>query len=276
MNGNDHRPPAFEVTGVRYLYAGRFLALDDVAVTIWPGERIAILGSNGSGKSTLLKLLDGLYFATQGQVKAFGRVLSETAFRDEAFAFDFRRRVGLIFQDADIQLFSPTVWDEVSFAPLQLNLDHDEVVKRTQAALAALGIAALRERTPYQLSGGEKRKVAIASVLSLGPEVWLMDEPTTGLDPRSRSWLVDFMLQEGDNGRTLITATQDLEIVPDIADRVLVFGEDHRLVAQGAPRDILSDRALLLRCNLVHEHRHRHADVEHKHVHLHAVQHAHE
>ncbi|MER3457953.1 MAG: hypothetical protein C4309_04335, partial [Chloroflexota bacterium] len=213
----DHRNlPLFEVKEVSYVYAGRFIALDRVSLSIWPGERVAILGANGSGKSTLLKLLDGLYFPTQGEVHFQGRLLSEAAFEDEDFAFDFRRCVSLIFQDADIQLFSPTVWDEVAFGPLQLGLSRDEVIARTQAALAALGIARLRERTPYQLSGGEKRKVAIASVLSLGPEVWLMDEPTAGLDPRSQSWLVDFICQEGERGHTVVTATQDLDIVADI------------------------------------------------------------
>ncbi|MER3545052.1 MAG: nickel ABC transporter ATP-binding protein [Chloroflexota bacterium] len=268
--------PLFEVKEVSYVYAGRFIALDRVSLSIWPGERVAILGANGSGKSTLLKLLDGLYFPTQGEVHFQGRLLSEAAFEDEDFAFDFRRCVSLIFQDADIQLFSPTVWDEVAFGPLQLGLSRDEVIARTQAALAALGIARLRERTPYQLSGGEKRKVAIASVLSLGPEVWLMDEPTAGLDPRSQSWLVDFICQEGERGHTVVTATQDLDIVADIADRVLVFSEDHRLVAEGTPVDILSDRALLLRCNLIHEHRHRHAEMEHAHLHVHTGEHRHD
>jgi len=273
----DHRhPPLFEVKEVSYVYAGRFIALDRVSLSIWPGERVAILGANGSGKSTLLKLLDGLYFPTQGEVHFQGRLLSEAAFEDEDFAFDFRRRVSLIFQDADIQLFSPTVWDEVAFGPLQLGLSRDEVIARTQAALAALGIARLRERTPYQLSGGEKRKVAIASVLSLGPEVWLMDEPTAGLDPRSQSWLVDFICQEGERGHTVVTATQDLDIVADIADRVLVFSEDHRLVAEGTPVDILNDRDLLLRCNLIHEHRHRHAEMEHAHLHVHTGEHSHD
>lgn len=276
MNPDHRNPPLFEVKEVSYVYAGRFIALDRVSLSIWPGERVAILGANGSGKSTLLKLLDGLYFPTQGEVHFQGRPLFEAAFEDEAFAFDFRRRVSLIFQDADVQLFSPTVWDEVAFGPLQLGLSRDEVIARTQAALAALGIARLRERTPYQLSGGEKRKVAIASVLSLGPEVWLMDEPTAGLDPRSQSWLVDFICQEGERGHTVITATQDLDIVADIADRVLVFSEDHRLVAEGTPADILTDRDLLLRCNLIHEHRHRHAGMEHAHLHVHTGEHRHD
>lgn len=276
MNPDHRNPPLFEVKEVSYVYAGRFIALDRVSLSIWPGERVAILGANGSGKSTLLKLLDGLYFPTQGEIRFQGRLLSEAAFEDEDFAFDFRRRVSLIFQDADVQLFSPTVWDEVAFGPLQLGLSREEVIARTQAALAALGIARLRERTPYQLSGGEKRKVAIASVLSLGPEVWLMDEPTAGLDPRSQSWLVDFICQEGERGHTVVTATQDLDIVADIADRVLVFSEDHHLVAEGTPVDILTDRDLLLRCNLIHEHRHRHAEMEHAHLHVHTGEHRHD
>jgi cobalt/nickel transport system ATP-binding protein len=239
---------------------------------------VAVLGSNGSGKSTLLKLMDGLYFPAAGVVRAFGQPLTEPAFQEESFNFAFRRRVGLVFQDTDVQLFSPSVWEEIAFAPLQMELPRGEVLARVDAALSALRIEKLRDRAPHRLSGGEKRRVALASVLSLDPEVWLLDEPTAGLDPRSQSWLVDFIIEQGRLGKSVITATHDLTIVEEIADRVCVFDEEHRLVAQGAPADILADRALLAACNLIHEHQHRHAGVEaaHRHPHFHAAYHAHE
>jgi cobalt/nickel transport system ATP-binding protein len=268
----------FEFENVSFAYEGGQLALDGINLTVKAGERVAVLGSNGCGKSTLLKLMDGLYFPTAGGLRAFGRPLTEAAFQDEAFNFSFRRRVGLVFQDTDVQLFSPSVWEEVAFAPLQMELPRGDVVARVDAALGALRIEKLRDRAPHRLSGGEKRRVALASVLSLDPEVWLLDEPTTGLDPRSQSWLVDFIIEQGRAGRTVVTATHDLTIVESIADRVCVFNEDHRLVAQGPPHEILTNRDLLLACNLIHEHRHGHPDEtgEHSHPHLHFPLHDHQ
>ena len=267
----------FEVDQITYTYEGKITAVDGVSFSVRAGERVAILGSNGSGKSTLLKLLDGLYYATSGSVRAFGAVLSEEAFRDDEFNFNFRRRVGLVFQDSDVQLFSSSVWDEIAFAPLQLGLSREEVTQRVDAALGALRIEKLRDRAPHRLSGGEKKRVALASVLSLNPEVWLMDEPTAGLDPRSVSWLVDFIIEQGEASKTIVTATHDLNVVEAIADRVLVVDENHHLVAQGTPGEILSNVPLLTQCNLMHEHRHRHAgdNAAHAHPHLHMPRHEH-
>jgi len=267
----------FEIQEMSFAYDDKVIALDRISLAIEAGERIAILGSNGSGKSTLLKLLDGLYFSTSGEVRAFGQLLTEDAFRDDEFNFAFRRRVGLVFQDSDVQLFSPSVWDDVAFAPLQLGLSHDDVLARVDAALAALRIEKLRDRAPHRLSGGEKKRVALASVLSLNPDVWLMDEPTAGLDPRSQSWLVDFLIEQGRAGKTVVTATHDLNIVDSIADRVYVLDENHHVVAQGTPDEVLSNHDLLIACNLMHEHVHWHKDVEeeHSHPHIHLPSHEH-
>jgi cobalt/nickel transport system ATP-binding protein len=262
--------PVFAVEDVHFSYDKRQPALAGVSLHVHAGEKIAVLGSNGSGKSTLLKLLDGLYFPQQGTIRAFGQPLTESALAEDAFAFDFRRRVALVFQDADVQLFSPTVWDEIAFAPLQLDLSEAEVKTRVDEALATLRIEHLADRSPHRLSGGEKRRVALASVLALRPSVWLLDEPTTGLDPRSQSWLIDFILAQSELGGTFITSTHDLDIVSEIADRVYVFDETHHVAAEGPTEDILADRDLLLRCNLVHAHRHRHGDVQHSHPHIHA------
>jgi cobalt/nickel transport system ATP-binding protein len=247
-------PAVFEVENVSFAYEGKHPALEDVSLTIRAGECVAILGANGCGKSTLLKLLDGLYFPSQGSIKAFGEALTESALRLDTFNFAFRRRVGLVFQDTDVQLFSPSVLDEVAFAPLQLGIPHDEVTRRIEESLRALRIEKLRDRAPHRLSGGEKRRVALASLLSLRPDVWLMDEPTTGLDPRSQSWLVEFIQEQREAGKTVITATHDLGIVELIATRVYVFDEEHHVVADGLPGDILDNHELLHRCNLAHYH----------------------
>jgi cobalt/nickel transport system ATP-binding protein len=267
----------FEFREVGFAYDGKVKALDGVNLAINAGERVAILGSNGSGKSTLLKLMDGLYFPNVGEVCAFGAPLTEQAFQDDDFNFGFRRRVGLVFQDSDVQLFSPSVWDEIAFAPLQLGLSREEVIRRVDEGLAALRIEKLRDRAPHHLSGGEKKRVALASVLSFSPDVWLMDEPTAGLDPRSQSWLVDFLIEQGRIGRTVVTATHDLNIVESIADRVYVLNEEHRVVAAGTPDEILSDHRLLIACNLMHEHLHWHKDAqaEHSHPHIHLPSHEH-
>ena len=247
----------FEVRQVSFEYEGKQTALDRVDLSVYAGESLVILGANGSGKSTLLKLLDGLYFPTSGEIYAFEDPLTEEALRDDDFNFAFRRRVGLVFQDTDVQLFSASVLDEVAFAPLQMGLPRDEANRRVDSALEALRIEKLRERAPHRLSGGEKRRVALASVLSLNPDVWLLDEPTTGLDPRSQSWLVEFILNQRDAGKTVITATHDLTLAEEIATRICVFSEDHQVVAVGDTQEILDDHELLHRCNLAHYHTHQ-------------------
>ena len=246
----------FDVCDVSFAYDDKQVALDHISLTVCAGELLAILGANGCGKSTLLKLLDGLYFPTQGRISAFGGPLTEEALRDDEYNFAFRRRVGLVFQDLDVQLFSPSVLDEVAFAPLQLGLGRAEVNQRVDSALEMLRIEKLRDRAPHHLSGGEKRRVALASLLTLQPDVWLMDEPTTGLDPRSQSWLVEFILEQRQQGKTVITATHDLGIAESIATTIYVFSEEHHIVASGTPQEILNDHDLLHRCNLAHYHAH--------------------
>jgi cobalt/nickel transport system ATP-binding protein len=271
-------PAVFEFRNVSFAYDGNQSALDRVTLTLRPGDSLAILGANGSGKSTILKLMDGLFFPTEGELRAFGKPLTEQALTEDSFNFEFRRRVGLLFQDADVQLFSPTVFDEVAFAPLQLDQPRDEVIRRVDGALRVLRIEKLRDRAPHRLSGGEKRRVALASILSLEPEVWLMDEPSAGLDPRSQSWLEDFIIDQVRAGKTTVIATHDLSLAEAVANRICVFNEAHRLVADGTPGKILSDQALLADCNLIHEHRHPHAgaDAEHSHPHMHFPAHEHE
>ncbi len=278
MNQNHHdtsNTPVFEAERISFAYNNQ-VALRDLSLTVYEGERIAILGANGSGKSTLLKLLDGLYFPSAGTLCAFGEPLTEQALQDDARAFAFRRRVGLVFQDPDVQLFSPTVWDEVTFAPLHLGLPKSQVIARAEWAMELLGIEKLRERAPHRLSGGEKKKVALASVLSLRPDVWLLDEPTASLDPRSQSRLLDFIGELGKEGKTIITATHDLDIVEEIADRVVMFCEEHQMTGDGTPHEVLSDYDRLIECNLVHAHRHHHGSTEHVHQHLHPATHEHQ
>lgn len=263
----------FEAKNLNYDYPGNIPALRQVNFIIGAGELVALVGANGSGKSTLLKLLDGLIFPTGGEVLAFGQQLSEKTLKDRTFITEFRRKVGLVFQDPDVQLFSSTVWDEVTFGPLQLGISKDEVVARGEEVLELLNIAYLRERPPYLLSGGEKKKVSLACVLSLHPQVLLLDEPIADLDPWSQGNLIDFLCQWADKERSMVFSTQDLDIVEEIATRVIVMGAEHNILADGKPEEFLSDPDFLLRTNLVHEHSHRHRELVHRHPHLHEHQH---
>jgi cobalt/nickel transport system ATP-binding protein len=262
--------PIFRLRGVRYVYPGKHLALDGIDLDIHRGEQVCLLGANGSGKSTLLKLLDGIVAPSEGEMRALGRDVAAVAAGHDAFRF--HREVGLVFQDPDIQLFSATVLDDVAFGPLQLGLPPEEVKACCDEALGEMDIAHLADRAPFELSGGEKKRAAIASVLSLRPTVVLLDEPTAALDPRTKAVLVDLIRRLGRAGRTIVTTTHELDIVPAIADRVVVLGEDRRILADGTPDEILSDRELLLKANLIHEHLHGHVHgrevVEHSHVHV--------
>jgi cobalt/nickel transport system ATP-binding protein len=259
---------AFDLSGVSYAYQ-TVSALDGLGLSIRTGERVALLGANGSGKSTLLRLMGALYFCDSGTVKAFGEPLTEESMQDEAVNLAFRRRVGFVFQNPDVQLFNPTVFDELAFGPLQLGWDKDRIRARVGETLARFGIAHLKDRAPHRLSGGEKKRVALASVLILDPEVLLLDEPTTALDPESQSAMIQFLVDCRNTGRTVVTATHDLDIVDVIADRALVLAEG-RLVAEGTPSEILRDAGLLRRTHLIHSHWHRHGDGEaHAHHHLH-------
>ena len=255
----------FECHDIHYAYQGRLPALCGIDLTIEAGMRIALVGANGSGKSTLLSLLDGLVFPQRGTVRFAGRELTETALQDEAFSLDFRRRVGLVFQNPDVQLFCPTVREDIAFGPLQLGIELRTVESRIETLAQDLGLAPLLDRPPHQLSVGEKRKVAFATVLAIEPEVLLLDEPTAGLDPRTTTHLIELLHQAAHQGRTIVIATHDLHTIADIADTVHVFGQDKRLVASGAPEAILSDHALLEANNLIHVHpRHTH---DHRYYH---------
>jgi cobalt/nickel transport system ATP-binding protein len=230
---------------------------------------VAILGANGCGKTTLLRVLGGLIFPQRGSYRAFGREITEALLSRDPFGMFFRKEIGILFQNCDAQLFNPTVEDEVAFGPLQMNDPPEAVSRGVTEAMQTFGLRGLAGRPPFALSGGEKKKVALASVMVMDPQVLLLDEPTAGLDPRSSRTLVDLILEAQEQGKTVITATNDLHIVPEIATRILVFGEDRRILASGPPEEILTNRPILLSANLVHSHRHAHGDLWHAHEHEH-------
>lgn len=260
--------PVFEFADVAYAYQ-QVTALDGLSLKVEAGQRVVLLGANGSGKSTLLRLMDALCFPSRGTIRAFGQPLTEEHFQDDAANYEFRRRVGLVFQNPDVQLFNPTVFDELAFGPLQLGWPKERIRTRVAETLARFSIGHLKDRPPHRLSGGEKKRVALASVLILEPEVLLLDEPTAALDPESQSAVIQFLVECRSTGQTVITATHDLDIVEDIADHAFVLAGG-RLVEEGSAAELVRDVELLQRTHLAHSHWHLHADGSaHAHPHRH-------
>lgn len=259
---------AYDVRNVSFSY-DNVAALQGLSLHIRQGERLALLGPNGSGKSTLLRLLAGLSFPNRGNVLFCGEDLTEARLREDDFFFSFRRRVGIVFQNPDIQLFNASVFDEVAFGPLQLQWSKAKVREHVEETLSSLGLADLKDRSPHRLSGGEKKRVALASVLVLDPEILLLDEPTATLDSSSQSQITQLLYLWKNKSKTVVTATHDLDSLEDIADRCCIL-QSGRVVAEGNALSILHDVNLLKSTTLLRAHRHSHPGApEQPHSHLH-------
>ncbi len=237
--------PIVRVSCVRHVYPDRTqVHLCGLDFVVRPGERVVVVGPNGSGKTTLLYHILGLLEPQQGEVTVFGV--------NPARHFNhIRERLGVLLQDADEQIIAPTVWDDVSFSPRSYGYADAEVERMVSQALARVGIAHLRHKVCHHLSGGEKRKVALAGALVLEPELLVLDEPFEGLDPSSRSDLVDLLNRlHSEQGVSLVMATHDVNVVPEMADMVYVLVGGGEIVAQGPPREIFRDPGLLRRSNV--------------------------
>jgi len=265
----------FNLENIYFSYTDSNYALQEINLNVQANESLAILGVNGSGKSTLLKLLDGLIFASKGRFIALGEPVNEEVLNKGEFAATFRTKIAFVFQESDIQLFCPTVFEDLMFGPLQLGLGKEEAASRANDLLKVFDIAHLKDCSPNKLSGGEKKKVAIASSLSLNPDIILLDEPTNNLDPKTRVWLYHMLEDLAEIGKTIILSTQDLELAKVFAHRAIIISEEHRIVADGAAEEILDDKELLLKVNLIHEHLHYHKKVAHSHAHSHSEAHEH-
>ncbi len=229
-----------EATDLHYAYPDGTPGIQGISFRITHGESVAIVGANGAGKSTLLLHLNGYIIPTRGELRIGDYPLTKKNVRA------VRRSVGMVFQDPDDQLFMPTVFDDVAFGPLNLGLPSDEVESCVMHALETVGVPHLKNRPPYKLSGGEKRAVAIASVLSMSPSILVMDEPTSDLDPRSRRRLIK-MLKTFEH--TKVIATHDLDMAVDVCERTIVIYEG-RVTADGATLELLQDEALLEKSGL--------------------------
>ena len=229
-----------EVEDLRYSYSDGTAAVRGVSFRIHHGESVAIVGANGAGKSTLLLHLNGYLTPSAGRVRIGDFPLTRATLQE------IRRTVGMVFQDPDDQLFMPTVYDDVAFGPLNLGLPPEEVDARVVAALTTVEALHLRSRPPHHLSGGEKRAVAIASVLSMSPDILVMDEPTTGLDPHARRRLIELLRSFH---HTKIIASHDLDLVLDLCARTIIIHQGE-VMADGPTAEIFRDQGLLERSHL--------------------------
>jgi len=228
------------VQDLSYIYPDGQRALGGVSFQVGAGESVGVVGSNGAGKSTLLMHLNGVLLAPPGTVSVSGIALTRQTLAQ------VRQRAGLVMQDADDQLFMPTVLDDVAFGPRQQGLIEAEVLQRATDAMTTVATGHLAQRATHALSGGEKRRVALAGVLAMQPEVLVLDEPSAGLDPRARRQLIELL---SGLKLTRILASHDLDLVLDVCTRVLVLREGE-LVADGPAQDILCDEDLMARCHL--------------------------
>jgi cobalt/nickel transport system ATP-binding protein len=260
---------------IDYSYYGKIPALKNINLSVNKGEMFSIIGLNGSGKSTLLHIINGLVFADSGDLLFEGNPVTEKSLTDKSFGIQFRQRMGYIFQYPDIQLFCPTVFDELLFGPLQLNLTLAEAYERAEQTLSYLGIAHLKERPVYMLSGGEKKRVAIASVLTMNPDILLVDEPLSSLDPKTQTFFIGLLLELNHAGKTIIFTTHHLDLIDHLQPRVAVLSEEHTICKTGTASEILGDEELLISVNLIHEHIHKHGNEEHIHIHSHYGFHKH-
>ncbi|MDD5800052.1 MAG: ABC transporter ATP-binding protein [Coriobacteriales bacterium] len=218
--------PLMEFRDFCFAYEDR-PTLSHIDLTIDEGDSVVLMGDNGSGKSTLLKAMCGLIYPQQGSYLFDGQVVDQRSMADPVFSKRLHQRVGFIFQDSDSQLFCASVEEEIAFGPRQMQLDENEVARRVNDTCQLLGIDALRGRAPYNLSGGEQKKVAIACVLSMNPDAYCFDEPLNGLDQRTREWLLGFLHQLKAAGKTLVVATHDQSLADEVADYFVYFGDYH-------------------------------------------------
>ncbi|MBR4330657.1 MAG: ABC transporter ATP-binding protein [Candidatus Riflebacteria bacterium] len=193
--------------------------LNHFSLNIKEGESIAICGDNGSGKSTLLKLINGLIFSKTGYYKFDGVEITEKQMEISEYSKEFHQRIGFVWQNPDTQLFCSSVEEELAFGPVQMGLPEDEIHKRVNDTLELLDLTKLRNRPPYYLSGGEKKKTAIASILTMNPSVWTLDEPLSSLDKKTREWLIEFLQALKKAGKTIIFSSHESSLVEVLADR---------------------------------------------------------
>ncbi|MBR0370257.1 MAG: ATP-binding cassette domain-containing protein [Methanobrevibacter sp.] len=234
-----------EVKNLKYSYNKDYQALKGVSLKVEKGEMVSLLGKNGAGKSTLFLHLNGIYEPDEGKVFIDGEELKY----DKKSLLKFRQKVGIVFQNPDDQIFAPTVEEDVAFGPLNLGLSMEEVQNRVEEALARVGMSGFEKKAPHHLSGGQKKRVAIAGILAMKPEIMVLDEPTAGLDPQGVTDLSKLLNELNNEGITILISTHEVDLVPNYANRVFVL-VDGLLIGEGTPKEIFAQPEILEKANL--------------------------
>lgn len=221
--------PIINLSHISYNYE-EVSALNDISLEIYAGELIFFTGPNGCGKSTLFKLLNGLIFPTKGEYYFDNKKIDKNTLQDNIFAKNFHKRIGYIFQNPDVQLFNATVYDEIAFGPRQMNLNEEIIHQRVNELLIYLNIQHLQDRPPYHLSGGEQKKVALAAILALNPDVLMIDEPLNGLDNKTRQWFKDFFIDFIKANKTILISTHEQELLSLPHSRIIKFNDEHTIL----------------------------------------------
>lgn len=212
-------------------------ALEDLSFAIQKGECIGIAGDNGCGKTTLLKLLNGLLFPDHGTWQFRGQEINQASMKNQKTARNLHASIGYVFQNPEVQLFCGSVEEEIAFGPRQLGLSEAEVNQRTSDVMKMMGLENLASRAPYHLSGGEQKKTTLACVLSMNPEVLILDEPLNGLDRKSREWMLTFLEQWKQAGKTLLISSHDETLLHKIPERIIELSESHTIIYDGKEED---------------------------------------
>ena len=234
-----------ETKNLSYTYHDGTQALKNVNIKIRKGEKIAIMGPNGAGKSTLFSHFNGLNEPTSGHVEIDGeKIIFE---RDELIKV--RQKVGIVFQDPNDQLFAPTVKEDVAFGPMNLGLEYDEVEKRIRESLEMVGMSGFEEKTPHHLSGGQQKRVAIAGIIAMRPDIMILDEPTAGLHPEGVDKVLDILNNLNNEGISIVISSHDIEMVNQFADKIFVL-HDGEIIAEGDKHQIFSNKELLKKAHL--------------------------
>lgn len=221
--------PIINLSHISYNYE-ETSALNDISLKIYAGELIFFTGPNGCGKSTLFKLLNGLIFPTKGEYYFDNKKIDKNTLQDNIFTKNFHKRIGYIFQNPDVQLFNATVYDEIAFGPRQMNLNEEIIHQRVNELLIYLNIQHLQDRPPYHLSGGEQKKVALAAILALNPDVLMIDEPLNGLDNKTRQWFKEFLIDFIKANKTILISTHEQELLSLPHSRIIKFNDEHTIL----------------------------------------------
>ena len=242
-----------------YFYYEDNIALENINLKVGEKEKLILLGNNGSGKSTLLRVLAGLYFLKKGEYYFENQLIKKRKVKKE-----FRSKVGILFQNPDSMILNPTVYDEIAFSLKEFGFN--DIDDRVVEIAKKFNIEKLLKKSPLELSGGEKQKVMLASIMVYNPKLLLLDEPTAAMDPRTTGWFMDFIY---DLDITAIIATHDLAVAYELSDRAVVMSEKHKIVYDGDMEELMGDLDTLIKANLIHKHKHRHKKFIHSHYHLH-------